>query len=63
MERLKPPCTLCLDSVELSKTWKTWKDEFMRYVDLTIADDKKKKVTLFSYLVGESSRKLLDANG
>lgn len=33
----------------------------MLYVELTIADDdEKKKVTLFSYLVGESGRELLD---
>ncbi|CAM4713618.1 unnamed protein product [Leuciscus chuanchicus] len=61
MEGLKPPQTLCLDSNDLSRSWKTWKDEFMLYVELTVSDDdEKKKVTLFSYLVGESGRELMD---
>ncbi len=32
----------------------------MLYADLTMDDDKKTKVKLFSYLVGESGRELLD---
>ena len=63
MDGLKPPQTLCLDSNNLSNTWKTWRDEFVRYVDLTLSseeEDEKKKVKLFSYLVGESGRELLD---
>lgn len=52
---------LCLDSSNLSKTWKNWRDEFALYVDLAMADaDDKQKVKLFSYLVGESGRELLD---
>ncbi|XP_041672102.1 zinc finger and SCAN domain-containing protein 21-like isoform X2 [Cheilinus undulatus] len=61
MDGLKPPQTLCLDSRDLSRTWKTWREEFMLYVDLTVpADDEEKKVKLFRYLVGESGRELLD---
>lgn len=55
MEGLKPPQTLCLDSSNLSKTWKNWRDEFSLYMDLVMAEaDDKQKVKLFSYLVGES---------
>ena len=64
MDGLKPPQTLCLDSGNLSRSWKTWRDEFGLYVDLTIPGeedkDAKKKVKLFCYLVGESGRELLD---
>lgn len=61
MEGLKPPQTLCLGSSNLSKTWKNWRDEFVLYLDLTMAEaDDKQKVKLFSYLVGESGRELLD---
>lgn len=61
MDGLRPPQTLCLDSSNLSKTWKSWRDEFELYIGLTVAeDDEKKKVRLFSYLVGESGRELLD---
>lgn len=57
MDGLRPPQTLCLDSSNLSKTWKSWRDEFELYIGLTVAeDDEKKKVRLFSYLVGESGR-------
>lgn len=63
MEGLRPPPVLCLDSGNLSKTWSTWSDEFVLYVDLSLsadAGDEKKKVKLFSYLVGESGRELLE---
>ncbi|CAI5660683.1 unnamed protein product [Oreochromis niloticus] len=61
MEGLKAPPTLLLDSSNLSRTWKTWRDEFMLYVELTMdSDGEQKKVSLFSYLVGESGRELLD---
>lgn len=54
MEGLKPPQTLCLDYNDLSKSWKTWKDEFILYVELTVSDDdEKKKVTLSSYRHGK----------
>lgn len=35
---LRPPPTLCLDSTNLPKSWKTWKEEFTLYMDLTLAD-------------------------
>lgn len=63
MDGLKPPQTLCQDSTNLSRTWKTQRDEFVLYVDLTMASDSKdesKKVKLFSYLVGKSGREQLD---
>lgn len=61
MNGLRPPQTLCLDASNLSKTWKSWKDEFELYIGLTVAEDgEKKMVRLFSNLVGESGRELLD---
>lgn len=61
MEGLKTPQTLCLDSSNLAKTWKSWKDEFELYVDLTMAEAEEiQKVKLFCYLVGECGRELLD---
>ncbi|XP_030578703.1 uncharacterized protein K02A2.6-like [Archocentrus centrarchus] len=61
MDGLKPPRTLCLDSSNIAKTWKSWRDEFLLYVDLTLTDaDDTQKVKLFSYLVGDSGRDLLD---
>lgn len=61
MEELKPPQTLCLDSSNLSKTWKNWRDEFALYEDLAMEEaDDEQSVKLFSYLVGESGRELLD---
>ena len=60
MEGLKPPQQLCMDSGNLAKSWKTWREEFLLYSDLTVDDDEKKTVKLFSYLVGESGRELLD---
>ena len=50
-----------MDSGNLAKSWKTWREEFMLYVDLTLTDDDDKtKGKFFSYLVGESGRELLD---
>ena len=61
MEGLKPPQALSLDSSNLSRTWKNWRDEFALYVDLAMAEaDDTQKVKLFSYLIGESGRELLD---
>ncbi|KAI4887128.1 hypothetical protein NFI96_019030, partial [Prochilodus magdalenae] len=62
MDRLQPPRQLCVDSGNLSKSWKSWREEFMLYVDLTVDVDvdEKTKVKLFSYLVGETGRELLD---
>lgn len=61
MDGQKPPQTLCLDASNVAKTWKSWRDEFHLYVDLAMTEaDDKRKVKLFSYLVGESGRDLLD---
>lgn len=61
MEGLKALPMLVLDSSNLSRTWKTLREEFMFYVELTgDPDGEQKKVSLFSYLVGRSGRELLD---
>ncbi|XP_034015876.1 uncharacterized protein LOC117501153 [Thalassophryne amazonica] len=61
MEGLKPPQRLCMDSANLAKSWKVWKEEFLLYVDLAVGDDDETtKDKLFGYLVGESGRELLD---
>ncbi|XP_023816251.1 uncharacterized protein LOC111948290 [Oryzias latipes] len=61
MEGLKPPQPLCFESGNLSRIWKTWRDEFILYVDLTVpADEEKMKVKLFRYLIGESGREVLE---
>ncbi|XP_072529587.1 uncharacterized protein [Salminus brasiliensis] len=61
MDRLQPPRPLCVDSDNLSRSWKSWREEFMLYVDLTVDDDDEKTtVKLFSYLVCESGGQLLD---
>ena len=59
MEGLKPPQTLCLDSCNLSKAWKTWREEFELYVDLAMAeaDDKHKvKLKLLDTLMGDAAK-------
>lgn len=61
MEGLKPPPILGLDSANLAKTWKSWKEEFTLYTDLTMPDaEETTKVKLFNYLLGERGRELLD---
>nr|XP_023692995.1 uncharacterized protein LOC111856910 [Paramormyrops kingsleyae]XP_023692996.1 uncharacterized protein LOC111856910 [Paramormyrops kingsleyae] len=61
MDGLKPPPALCVDSSNLAKSWKSWKEEFMLYADLTLDDDDERtKVKLFSYLVGDGGRELLE---
>lgn len=58
MDGLKPPPILCLDSANLAKTWKSWKEEF---TDLTMPDaEETTKVKLFNYLLGERGRELLE---
>ena len=60
MEGLRPPPTLVLDSANLAKTWKSWKEEFLLYTDLTIPGaEETTKVKLFNYLLGERGRELL----
>ncbi|KAK7901627.1 hypothetical protein WMY93_018396 [Mugilogobius chulae] len=61
MDGLKPPPTLGLDSLNLAKTWKSWKEEFTLYTDLTMPDaEEATKVKLFIYLLGERGRELLN---
>ncbi len=58
---LRPPPTLCLDSTNLAKSWKTWKEEFTLYMDLTLADASEDvKLKVFSYLIGETERELCE---
>lgn len=57
----KPPPTLMLDSSNLAKTWKVWKEEFQLYLDLTLTEaSESTKVKLFYYLVGETGRELCE---
>ncbi|KAM9809443.1 uncharacterized protein ACBT44_012686 [Syngnathus typhle] len=59
MEGLKPPGTLAVDSTNLAKLWRCWKEEFELYMDLTMPTaDETTKVKLFSYLIGEKGREL-----
>ncbi|XP_056456784.1 ETS-related transcription factor Elf-1 isoform X1 [Gadus chalcogrammus] len=62
MDGLKPPWTLCLDSaLHFSRTWENWRDQFVLYVDSTMTtEEDMAKVKLFSCLIGESGRELLD---
>lgn len=56
MDELKPPSRLCMDAENLSKTWKSWRDQFRLYLELTMSDaEEKTKVKLFYYLISESS--------
>ncbi|XP_028839495.1 uncharacterized protein K02A2.6-like isoform X3 [Denticeps clupeoides] len=58
---LRPPANLCLDSNNLAKSWKTWKEEFMLYKDLTLADaGENVRLKVFSYLIGETGRELCE---
>lgn len=58
---LKPPPTLMLESNNLAKTWKAWKEEFQLSLDLTLteASDGAKQKPFF-YLVGETGRELCE---
>lgn len=61
MDGLRPPPMLCLDSANLAKTWKSWKEEFTLYTDLTMPNaEETTRVKLFIYLLGERGRELLD---
>lgn len=61
MDGLKPPTPLCMDTDNLSKSWKSWRDQFNLYLELTMSDTEEKlKVKLFYYLIGESGRELLE---
>ncbi|XP_055492867.1 uncharacterized protein K02A2.6-like [Leucoraja erinacea] len=59
MEGLRPPGTLVWNSNNLAKSWKSWKEEFTLYIDLTMPDAvETTKVKLFYYLIGEKGREL-----
>lgn len=59
--RLRPTPMLCLDTNNLAKTWKVWKEEFQLYVDLVQADaEEKVKAKLFLYPIGERGRELCE---
>lgn len=61
MEGLKPPPTLRLDSGNMSKSWKSWKEEFTLYMDLSLPDaEEAVKIKLFHYLIGEAGRELCE---
>ena len=61
MEGLRPPQILALDSSNLAKTWKSWKEEFTLYTELTMPNaEETTKIKLFHYLIGQSGRELLD---
>lgn len=50
-----------MDADNLSKSWKSWRDQFNLYLELTMSDaEEKMKVKLFYYLIGESGRELLE---
>lgn len=58
---MKPPAIPILDSSNLAMTWKSWKEEFTLYTELTIPEaDENTRVKLFYYLIGEGGRELLD---
>ena len=57
MEGLKPPTTLVWDSANLSKTWKSWKEEFTLYTDLTMPGAKKDNKSEVVYLPSQRERK------
>lgn len=59
MDGLKPPQQWCMDSANLSKSWKTWKEEFELYTELAMPDAEDKAcLKLFYYLIGERGREL-----
>lgn len=58
---LRPPQALCLDSSNLAKSWRLWKEEFTLYMDLTLADaDEAVKLKVFSYIIGDTGRELCE---
>ena len=48
-------------ALHFSRTWENWRDQFVLYVDSTMTtEEDMAKVKLFSCLIGESGRELLD---
>ena len=61
MEGLKPPARLSLDSANLAKSWKSWKEEFTLYLELSLPEAEEiTKVKMFYYLIGETGRELCE---
>lgn len=61
MEGLRPPPILSLHSSDLPETWKTWKEQFTLYVELTMPNaEEATKRNLFHILIGEEGRQLLN---
>ncbi len=59
MEGLKPPAHWDMDSSNLAKSWKSWKEEFILYMGLALPDaDETARVMLFRYHIGEHGREL-----
>lgn len=59
MDGLKPPSQWCMDSTNLSKSWKIWKEEFTLYLELALPEaEEKTRVKLFYYLIAEPGREL-----
>ncbi|KAL7863151.1 hypothetical protein SRHO_G00121350 [Serrasalmus rhombeus] len=59
MEGLIPPSALNMDSVNLPKSWKAWKEEFTLYLELAMPEaEETTRVKLFYYLIGEKGREL-----
>ncbi|KAL7857277.1 hypothetical protein SRHO_G00161760 [Serrasalmus rhombeus] len=59
MEGLVPPSALNLDSDNLAKSWKAWKEEFTLYLELAMPGaEETTRVKLFYYLIGEKGREL-----
>ncbi|KAL6455331.1 hypothetical protein MHYP_G00362250 [Metynnis hypsauchen] len=59
MEGLIPPSALNMDSDNLAKSWKAWKEEFTLYLELAMPEaEETTRVKLFYYLIGEKGREL-----
>ena len=59
MEQLRPPRQMNIDAQNLSMEWRQWKEEFLLYIDLSMAEkDNKTKVKMLMYLVGPQGKEL-----
>lgn len=55
----KPPAQWSMDSPNLAKVWKIWKEEFTLYTEPALPDaEEKARVKLFYYLIREHGREL-----
>ncbi|KAK7899105.1 hypothetical protein WMY93_019958 [Mugilogobius chulae] len=61
MDGLKPPQQWRMDTANLAKSWKSWKEEFTLYIELAMPEaEETAKVKLLYYLIGEQGRELCD---